>query len=151
MVCSGKTTLNLIRLMMPGDKVREAVSHKAMENPHKHAPGLMHVWRATGIALQGLRAALVHEDAFRQEVLVAAIAFPVALFANVGITNKALLVGSIFLVLVVELLNSALEAAVDHSSLERHPLAKRAKDIASAAVFISIVNALVIWGLIFLF
>ena len=122
-----------------------------MENPHKHEPGLMHAWHATGVALQGLRSALVHEDAFRQEVLVAAIAIPVALFANVGITNKALLVGSIFLVLVVELLNSALEAAVDHTSLERHPLAKRAKDIASAAVFLSIMNAVAVWVMVFLF
>ncbi|MDP1594257.1 MAG: diacylglycerol kinase [Gallionella sp.] len=122
-----------------------------MENPHKHQPGLTHAWRATGIALQGLRAALVHEDAFRQEVLVAAIAIPVALLSNVTTTGKVLLVSSIFLVLIVELINSALEAAVDHTSLERHPLAKRAKDIASAAVFISIVNALATWGLIFIF
>ena len=122
-----------------------------MESPHKHRPGLMHVWRAMGIALQGLRTALVHEDAFRQEVLVAAIAIPVALFSNADVTGKALLVGSIFLVLIIELVNSALEAAVDHTSLERHPLAGRAKDIASAAVFMSILNAMAIWGLIFLF
>lgn len=122
-----------------------------MENPHKHQPGLTHAWRATGIALQGLRAALVHEDAFRQEVLVAAIAIPVALLSNVTTIGKVLLVSSVFLVLIVELINSALEAAVDHTSLERHPLAKRAKDIASAAVFISIVNALATWGLIFIF
>ena len=122
-----------------------------MENPHKHQPGLTHVWHATGIALQGLRAALVHEDAFRQEVLVAVIAIPAALLSNVGIVGKAVLVGSLFLVLIAELLNSALEAAVDHTSLECHPLAKRAKDIASAAVFMSIVNAIAIWSLIFLF
>ena len=122
-----------------------------MENPHKHQPGLTHVWHATGIALQGLRAALVHEDAFRQEVLVAVIAIPAALLSNAGIVGKALLVASIFLVLIVELLNSALEAAVDHTSMAHHPLAKRAKDIASAAVFMSIMNAVAIWGLIFLF
>lgn len=121
-----------------------------MENPHKQPSGLTHVWRATGIALQGLRAALAHEEAFRQEVLVAAIAIPVALLSNVNTLSKALLVSSIFLVLIAELLNSALEAAVDYTSLERHPLAGRAKDIASAAVFMSIVNAIVTWGLIFL-
>ncbi|MFA6921734.1 MAG: diacylglycerol kinase [Gallionella sp.] len=121
-----------------------------MENPHKHRPGITHAWRATGIALQGLRAAWVHEDAFRQEVLVALIAIPVALLFGVTTTAKALLVGSIFLVLIVELLNSAVEAAVDHTSLADHPLARRAKDIASAAVFMSIVNAIVIWGLVFL-
>ncbi len=119
-----------------------------MEDPNKHARGLLHVWRATGIALQGLRAAWQHEDAFRQEVLVAALAIPVALLLPASLLGKALMVSSILLVLIVELLNSALEAAVDHTSLERHPLAKRAKDIASAAVLLSIVNALVLWGLV---
>lgn len=104
-----------------------------------------------GIALQGMRAAWLHEDAFRQEVLVAAIAIPVALLSNTGVLSKAMLLSSILLVLIVELLNSALEAAVDHTSLELHPLAKRAKDIASAAVFMSIVNAVAIWGLVLRF
>lgn len=122
-----------------------------MENPHKHPPGLTHVWRATGIALQGLRDAVAHEDAFRQELLVAAIAIPVALFSHAGAVGKALLVSSIILVLVVELINSALEAAVDHTSVADHPLARRAKDIASAAVFMSIVNAAAVWGVIFLY
>ena len=122
-----------------------------MENPNKHRPGITHAWRATRVALQGLRAAWVHEDAFRQEVLVALIAIPAALLSNAGLTGRALLVGSIFLVLIVELLNSALEAAVDHASMAPHPLAGRAKDIASAAVFISIVNAIAIWGLLFRF
>lgn len=108
----------------------------------------MHAWRATGIALQGLRAAWRHEDAFRQEVLVAAIAIPAALLLPADPLGKALMITSILLVLIVELLNSALEATVDHTSMERHPLAKRAKDIASAAVFLSIVNALAVWGLV---
>lgn len=121
-----------------------------MENPHKHRTGLTHAWRATGIALQGLRAAWQHEDAFRQEVLIAAIAIPVALLSPLGTLGKVMLIASIFLVLIVELLNSALEAAVDHTSLELHPLAKRAKDVASAAVFLSIVNVLAVWGLVLL-
>lgn len=121
-----------------------------MENPHKHQPGWTHAWRAMGVALQGLGAAWTHEDAFRQEVLVALIAIPVALFSSVSAVSKALLVSCVFLVLIVELANSALEAAVDHASMARHPLAKRAKDIASAAVLMSIANALVVWGLIFL-
>lgn len=119
-----------------------------MENPHKHRPGLTHAWRATGIALQGLRAAFQYEEAFRQEVLIAAIAIPAALLLPANPLGKALMIASILLVLIVELLNSALETAVDHTSLEHHPLAKRAKDIASAAVFLSIVNALVVWGLV---
>jgi len=116
--------------------------------PGKHRPGLTHAWRATGIALQGLRAAWQHEDAFRQEVLVAAIAMPAALLLPASPLGKVMMIASILLVLIVELLNSALETAVDHTSLERHPLAKRAKDIASAAVFLSIVNALAVWGLV---
>ena len=119
-----------------------------MENPNKHLPGLTHAWRATGIALQGLRAAWQHEDAFRQEVLVAVIAIPAALLLPASSLGKAMMIASILLVLIVELLNSALETAVDHTSLERHPLAKRAKDVASAAVFLSIANALVVWGLV---
>jgi diacylglycerol kinase (ATP) len=119
-----------------------------MEAGNKHQRGLKHIWHATPVALAGLRAAWQHEDAFRQEVLVAAIAIPVALLLPVGALGKALMIASILLVLIVELLNSALEAAVDHTSLERHPLAKRAKDIASAVVLLSIVNALVVWGLV---
>jgi diacylglycerol kinase (ATP) len=119
-----------------------------LEDPNKHPPGLTHVWRATGIALQGLRAAWQHEDAFRQEVLVAAIAVPVALLLPVAPLGKVMMIASILLVLIIELINSALEAAVDHTSLEQHPLARRAKDIASAAVFLSIVNALVVWVLV---
>lgn len=119
-----------------------------MEDPNKHPRGLLHAWRATGIALQGLRAAWRHEDAFRQEVLIAAVAIPVALLLPASPPGKALMISSILLVLIVELLNSALESAVDHTSLEQHPLAKRAKDIASAAVFLSIVNALAVWGLV---
>lgn len=119
-----------------------------MESPNKHRPGLTHAWRATGIALQGLRSAWQHEDAFRQEVLVAAIAIPAALLLPASPIGRVMMIASILLVLIVELLNSALETAVDHTSLERHPLAKRAKDIASAAVFLSLVNALVVWGLV---
>ncbi|MGA7749259.1 MAG: diacylglycerol kinase [Gallionella sp.] len=117
-----------------------------METPNKHPRGLLHAWRATGIAWQGLRAAWQHEDAFRQEVLIAAIAIPVALLLPANLLGKTLMIASILWVLIVELLNSALETAVDHTSLEQHPLAKRAKDIASAAVLLSIVNALVVWG-----
>ncbi|MDO8291613.1 MAG: diacylglycerol kinase [Gallionella sp.] len=119
-----------------------------MENPHKHRPGLTHGWRAAGIALQGLRAAWQHEDAFRQEVVLAAIAIPAALLLPVAQLGKVLMIASILLVLIVELLNSALEAAVDYISLDHHPIAKRAKDIASAAVFLSIVNAVVVWALV---
>jgi diacylglycerol kinase (ATP) len=119
-----------------------------VESPHKHRPGITHAWRAAGIALQGLAAAWKHEDAFRQEVIVALIAIPAALLLPVALLGKILMIASILLVLIVELLNSALEAAVDYISLDHHPLAKRVKDVASAAVFLSIMNALVVWGLV---
>lgn len=121
-----------------------------METGNKHPRGLTHVWHATLTALAGLRAAWQYEDAFRQEVLIAVVAIPVALLLPVSYLGKTLLIASILLVLIVELLNSALEAAVDHTSLERHPLAKRAKDIASAAVLLSLVNAVMVWCLVLL-
>lgn len=119
-----------------------------MESPHKHKPGITHAWRATGIALQGLSTAWKCEDAFRQEVIVAIIVIPLALLLPTTLIGKALMISCILLVLIIELINSAIEATVDHTSLERHPLAKRAKDIASAAVFLSIINALAIWSLV---
>ena len=119
-----------------------------MDNPNKLPAGLTHAWRATGIALQGLRAALKHEDAFRQEVLLAAILVPLAFWLPVGNLGKALMIGSVMLVLMVELLNSAIEATVDRISLDNHDLAKRAKDIGSAAVLVSLINVLVVWGLV---
>lgn|SRR5574340_411078 len=122
-----------------------------METNRKHPRGLKHVWHAALTSLAGLRAAWRYEDAFRQEVLIAAIAIPVALLSPASSIGKVLMVASILLVLVVELLNSALEAAVDHTSLEHHPLARRAKDTASAAVLLSIVNAAAVWGLVLFF
>lgn len=119
-----------------------------MSSPFKNPVGLGHVFHGMRYAWQGLQAAWQHEDAFRQEVLVAIAALAVVWFCPVSVLGKAVMVLCLFLVLLVELINSALEAAVDHTSLERHPLAKRAKDIASAAVLLSIVNALVVWGIL---
>lgn len=97
---------------------------------------------------EGLRAAYRHEDAFRQEVLLALLLIPLALILPVSGVGKALMIASVLLVLIVELLNSAVEATVDRVSLEHHRLAKRAKDIGSAAVMISLVNVVVIWLLV---
>jgi diacylglycerol kinase (ATP) len=105
---------------------------------------------ATRYSLEGLAAAARHEDAFRQELAVFAIAVPVALWLGHTGFERALLIGCLFLVLIVELLNSAIEAAVDRISFESHHLAKRAKDIGSAAVMLSIVNAVVVWLLVLL-
>ena len=119
-----------------------------MQSPYKGKTGITRLVNAFGYSLAGFRAAWRYEDAFRIELRVAAIAIPVALWLPVGYIGKALLVASIILVLLVELLNTAIEATVDRISFEKHQLAKRAKDIASAAVLFSLINAAVIWGLI---
>ena len=118
------------------------------ESPHKGKTGLTRIWNAFFYSLAGLAAAFRHEDSFRQEVLIAAILVPAALFMPVSGLGKALMIASVLLVLVVELLNSAIEAAVDRISLEYHLLTKRAKDIGSAAVFISLINVAAVWLLV---
>jgi diacylglycerol kinase (ATP) len=132
-----------------------ATSHEpratpSAESPHKGRTGLARIWNALFYSLAGLAAAFRHEDSFRQEVLIAAILIPTALVVPASGLGKALMIASVLLVLVVELLNSAIEAAVDRISLENHLLAKRAKDIGSAAVFISCINVVVVWLLVLL-
>jgi len=119
-----------------------------MESPHKGKTGLRRIWNALSYSLDGLSAAFRHEDAFRQEVFLAAILIPIAFFMPAGGTGKALMIAAVLLVLIVELLNSAIEAAVDRISLENHLLAKRAKDIGSAAVLLSLINVPVVWFLV---
>ena len=114
-------------------------------SPYKGKTGLRRLINAFGYSLSGLRAAYRLEDAFRQEVLMAAVLLPAALLLPVAASGRALLLGSVFLVLIVELLNSAIEAAVDRISLEDHELAKVAKDIGSAAVMLSLVCMTVVW------
>ena len=121
-----------------------------MGSPYKGKTGFKHIGSALLCSLAGLRAAIQHEDAFRQEVLVACILIPLAIFLPVSALGKAMMVASVLLVLIIELLNSAIEAAVDHASLDHHPLAKRAKDIASAAVLLSLLNVVSVWALILL-
>ncbi|HLP98765.1 MAG TPA: diacylglycerol kinase [Sideroxyarcus sp.] len=121
-----------------------------MESPYKGKTGLVRLWNAFGYSLAGFRAAYKHEDAFRQEVLLAAILIPLALWLPVSHLGKALMIASVLLVIIVELLNSAIEATVDRISLENHDLAKRAKDIGSAAVLVSLVNVIVVWGIVLL-
>jgi len=119
-----------------------------MENPYKGKTGALRAWKALHHALAGISAALRHESAFRQETLLAVILIPVALWAPVSGIAKALMVGSVILVLIVELVNSAIEAVTDRVSLELHPLAKRAKDMGSAAVMLALVNVPVTWLLV---
>ena len=120
----------------------------AEESPFKGARGLRRIWNAFNYSLSGLHAAYLNEDAFRQESLLAAIMIPVARVLPLPGVGKALMIGSVLLVLIVELLNSAIEAAIDRISLDRHRLSKRAKDIGSAAVLIALINVLATWSLV---
>jgi diacylglycerol kinase (ATP) len=113
--------------------------------------GITRIVRAFGYSLQGFRACYRHEAAFRQEVLAGLILIPLGLWLGNGGVEKALLAGSWLFVMIVELLNSAIEATVDRFGPEHHKLSGRAKDIASASVFASISLAILIWVLILLF
>ena len=119
-----------------------------MESPFKGKTGLSRLVNAFGYSVDGFKAAFKHEDAFRQEVFLSIVLIPLGLYLGKTGVEKALLVAVVLLVLIVELFNSAIEAAVDHTSLERHPLAKRAKDIGSAAVFVALTIAVSVWGLV---
>ncbi len=112
--------------------------------------GLRRVVLATRYSVQGLVAAVKGEAAFRQELALAVVLVPLGLWLGEDGTQRALLAGSVLLVLIVELLNSAVEAAVDRISEERHPLAKRAKDLGSAAVMLSLATAAAVWLLVLL-
>ncbi|HAZ66477.1 MAG TPA: diacylglycerol kinase [Opitutae bacterium] len=116
----------------------------------KSKGGLQRISRAMGYTVEGLKAAYKHEHAFRQEVFAVA-PFAIAAWAipDLSAWIRALLFGSLLLILIVELLNSSIEANTDHISLDRHPLAKRAKDMGSAAVFLAIVNAVCVWSCVF--
>lgn len=116
-----------------------------MSNPHKGRTGLSRILHAAGYSWAGLKAAYTGESAFRQETWLMLIAVPLAFWLGRGWVQIALLLGSLLLVLIVELLNSAIEAAIDRVSFELHELSKRSKDIASAAVLLSLLLAGGIW------
>lgn len=118
------------------------------KSPFKGKTGLARILNAFRYSLAGLSEAYRHEEAFRQETWLALVLVPAAFFMPVGGLGKALMVASVLLVLVVELLNSAIEAVVDRVSLEHHHLAKRAKDVGSAAVMISLLNVAAVWLLV---
>jgi len=116
-----------------------------MTNPHKGRTGLDRVIRATGYSMAGLSTAYRGESAFRQEFWLAVVLVPTAFWVGRGWIEVALLVGSVMLVLIVELLNSGIEAAIDRVSFEIHDLSKRAKDLASAAVLLSVLLCAGVW------
>ncbi|MEM0966464.1 MAG: diacylglycerol kinase [Verrucomicrobiota bacterium] len=112
------------------------------------AKGFMRLIRAANHSIDGIGAALKHEAAFRQEIVLACILIPLAIVLELPVTEKVLLVGVLFFVLVTELLNTAVECCIDYISFDLHPIAKRAKDLGSAAVFLTLVFAGATWGLV---
>lgn len=127
-------------------KDSDMTSHE--ESPFKGKTGLRRLINAMGYSFEGFAAAFKHEDAFRQEVFLTVLLIPLALYLEQTAVPRVLMIGSLFLVLIAELINSAIEAVVDRVSIERHALAKRAKDIGSAAVFVALSNVIITWGLI---
>ncbi len=112
----------------------------------KGKQGLVRLFNALGYSRDGLAAAWKNEAAFREEVLLAIVAIPLAVFLGETGVDRALLIGSILLILIVEILNSGLEAIVDKASPEKHELAKQAKDMGSAAVLLSLISAATVWA-----
>ena len=112
----------------------------------KGKKGLRRLINALGYSRDGIAAAWRNEAAFRQEILLAAIALPLAFYLGKTGVERALMIGSVILILIVEILNSAVEAVVDKASPEKSELAKRAKDMGSAAVLLSLINAAAVWA-----
>ncbi len=120
-----------------------------MDEPSINKPdhrGFTHVWKAVQYSMQGLRAAWRYEEAFRLELLACLVMVPFGLWLGRSAVEYALLFSSLLLVLIVELVNSAIEAIVDRISVQQHPLSGRAKDIGSAAVFLSLFYVALVWG-----
>lgn len=121
-----------------------------MESPHKGKTGIRRLLNAFKYSCAGLQEAYRNEDAFRQEMLLATVLVPLAFFLEHEMFGRAVMIACVLLLLIVELINSAIEATVDRISLDDHRLAKRAKDIGSAAVLISLLNLVTVWILVLL-
>jgi diacylglycerol kinase (ATP) len=119
-----------------------------MESPYKGKTGLRRLINALGYSMEGFKSAYQYEDALRQEVWLGVVLIPLAFYLRNSAIERAIMVASVILVIIIELINSSIEATVDHTSLKKHPLAKRAKDIGSAAVLLSLINLVVVWSLI---
>ena len=115
------------------------------QNPYKGNKGLTRAWHAAKNSWCGLVYAFKEESAFRQELTLFALFTPIALLMPTSLFEKAILVSSLVMVLVVELLNSSVEAAIDRISFEHHDLSKRAKDFGSAAVMLTLLISILLW------
>lgn len=121
-----------------------------MSSPFKGQTGLKRILNAAGYSFDGLRAAFTGEAAFRQLVLLNVVLIPVAFWLDVSRAERAILIAVCLLGLIVELLNSAIEAAIDRISLDRHPLSKNAKDMGSAAQMVALTIVGLVWAVILL-
>ncbi len=125
-----------------------SVGGRRVAKPWQTVGGLRRVFLAVLHSFEGLGAAFKHEAAFRQECFAACFLIPFALLMDMPLALRFVLVGSVLFVMVTELLNTAVENCIDYISFEKHPFAKRAKDIGSAAVFLSLVFAATAWILV---
>lgn len=122
----------------PGPEVREETKRRTFRN----------FVDSVRYSIDGFTAALRHEPSFREDLLFAILLVPFAIILPVNAVSTALMIASLFLIIIVELLNSAIEWVIDYLRPERHPLAKRIKDMASAAVFLSYLNCIAVWAII---
>ena len=117
-------------------------------SPFKGKTGIVRLVHAFFNSMAGLADAFRHESAFRQEILLAIVLVPIACVAPVTAMERALLIASVLMVMIVELLNTSVEVAIDRISFDHHALSKRAKDIGSAAVFVALVLLALVWAMI---
>jgi len=122
------------------------IEYHINQNPHKGNKGFTRAWHAAKNSWCGLVYAFMEESAFRQELTLFALLTPLAIVLPINYLEKALLISSLMMVLVVELLNSSVEAAIDRISFEHHDLSKRAKDFGSAAVMLALFIAILLWA-----
>ncbi|MWP61269.1 diacylglycerol kinase [Gilliamella sp. Pas-s25] len=115
----------------------------------KKSTGLLRIFNATKYSLKGLKSAIKHEAAFRQELIVLGLAYIIVMLVDFSIYERILLLGSIGVVMITELINSAIECVVDRIGHERHELSGRAKDYGSAAVFLSLLLTVTLWIYLF--
>lgn len=118
-----------------------------LEQPQTKRRNLRHTLSSVRYSLEGFSAALRHEPSFREDLVFVVLLIPFALILHVKAVETAMMIASLFLIIISELLNSAIEWTIDYISTEKHHMAKRAKDMASAAVFMSYINCLTVWGL----
>ena len=135
-------------MLKPPEASAAAAPEELTESPFKGKTGMVRILHAFFNSIAGLEDAWRHESAFRQEILLAIVLIPAALWIPVSAVERALLIGAVLMVMIVELLNTSVEAAIDRISFDQHSLSKRAKDIGSAAVFMALVLLAVVWALV---